>query len=558
MNKMKYLAGCEERSFTFRPSRSPRYFILFMDSSLYDTHVGIFLLKNNVIVKIFLGLFGALCIGFGQTFIFPAAIASFCGYGLISVCISCLPSAKKQFFAAWALYALAFLIKDFWLTSHPYAYIYVVWILFSAFFALPYAYLSYRFVSQKTTVSRTFGFAALFTLCEYLYTILPCGYSFQSAALHVYWNIFLLQLLNIGGSLGLSFLVYVNNCFFYLAIAQKKYLPLASSLILPIALGFFLYENRKDQVAKAPLYHVAICHLEEEPVVDSAYLPPNILHEQKWQKVFSVLAPLQKEKADLLILPEGSIPFSVRTPLFPSNNLPLHLPFPFEEDLSSFDICFLLSHFYKTPIVVGLEAQTIDASGKYHAHNSCFYFPSDSFQGMRYDKQLLLPLGEYIPYEFLEKALSAYGIHAGFTPGKQPIVFPIKSQKIAPLICYEETFTKYHASLYDLHPTLFVGLSNDVWYPSVGPVHAELARYKALEMGLPMVRSCNKGKSGAYDALGNCLLSLDKNSSVTIVSIPMCTTGSFFHKIGESGVVFILFALSIAALLLKPFKKRSQ
>ena len=130
-----------------------------------------------------------------------------------------------------------------------------------------------------------------------------------------------------------------------------------------------------------------------------------------------------------------------------------------------------------------------------------------------YDKYKLVPFGEFTPFQ---DVLNPLGMKAlthfddSFTPG--PRTHSVKFgnlPRILPLICYEGIFpsldmTQYRSSDDPMRPHLIVNISNDAWFgPTTGPrQHLNLASYRAIEEGLPMVRSTPTGISVLVDPLG--------------------------------------------------------
>ncbi len=128
-----------------------------------------------------------------------------------------------------------------------------------------------------------------------------------------------------------------------------------------------------------------------------------------------------------------------------------------------------------------------------------------------YDKYRLVPFGEYLP---LGEILGRLGIrrlvHApdDFTPGPrpQPVQFdglPL----VQPLICYESLFpgfTRQGAALSGKRAGWILNVSNDAWFGKTsGPwQHLNIASYRAIEEGLPLVRSTPTGISAVIDAYG--------------------------------------------------------
>ena len=131
-----------------------------------------------------------------------------------------------------------------------------------------------------------------------------------------------------------------------------------------------------------------------------------------------------------------------------------------------------------------------------------------------YDKHRLVPFGEYLPFD---RALAPLGVKQlvhlgqGFTPGPPPRpIFPPGIPALQPLICYESLFPgfTYDAALRaGRRPGWIVNVSDDAWFGvTSGPwQHLNLASYRAIEEGLPMVRATPTGVSAVIDAYGRTL-----------------------------------------------------
>jgi apolipoprotein N-acyltransferase len=125
----------------------------------------------------------------------------------------------------------------------------------------------------------------------------------------------------------------------------------------------------------------------------------------------------------------------------------------------------------------------------------------------RYDKFRLVPFGEYLPMEGLLtrlglKALVAVG--ESFSPGPEPTpISPAGLPRLQPLICYESLYPAL-ASDGGARPDWIVNVSNDAWFGQTsGPwQHLNLASYRAIEAGLPMIRATPTGVSGVIDGYG--------------------------------------------------------
>jgi apolipoprotein N-acyltransferase len=131
-----------------------------------------------------------------------------------------------------------------------------------------------------------------------------------------------------------------------------------------------------------------------------------------------------------------------------------------------------------------------------------------------YDKHRLVPFGEYLPFD---RELAPLGVKQlvhlgqGFTAGPPPRpISPPGVPTVQPLICYESLFpgfTHEAALRAGVRPAWIVNVSDDAWFGvTSGPwQHLNLASYRAIEEGLPMVRATPTGVSAVIDAYGRTL-----------------------------------------------------
>jgi len=123
------------------------------------------------------------------------------------------------------------------------------------------------------------------------------------------------------------------------------------------------------------------------------------------------------------------------------------------------------------------------------------------------DKHRLVPFGEFIPGgKWLEARLPT--ISAGlssFTPAPQKTLSDFPGlPRVSAQICYEALFPGLTPKDLKRPAELILNQSNDAWYgESWGPLqHANMAKYRAIEQGLPMVRAASNGISGVIDPYG--------------------------------------------------------
>ncbi len=178
-----------------------------------------------------------------------------------------------------------------------------------------------------------------------------------------------------------------------------------------------------------------------------------------------------------------------------------------------------------------------------------------------YDKFHLVPFGEYVP---LRRWLGALGVEklvqgqADFStgPGPRTLVLP-GLPPVGPLICYEAIFPGRVTARGD-RPAWLLNLTNDAWFGiSSGPYqHVAMARMRAVEEGLPLVRAANSGVSAVVDAHGRVLASLGLGRrGVVDAALPRALAGPPpYGRYGD----WILLPLALALGLVLAWLRRAR
>lgn len=176
-----------------------------------------------------------------------------------------------------------------------------------------------------------------------------------------------------------------------------------------------------------------------------------------------------------------------------------------------------------------------------------------------YDKNHLVPFGEYIPFGDL---LGKIGIGAfasqtggGYSAGQSMQVMSIEGvPDLQPLICYEAIFP-HHLREVTSRPQWLLQITNDAWFGKLlGPYqHLEQARLRAIEAGLPMIRAANTGVSAVIDPRGRILASLELGETGKIDALlPPALPPTFWIRWGD----LPLLAISAALLALVLIRRR--
>lgn len=171
-----------------------------------------------------------------------------------------------------------------------------------------------------------------------------------------------------------------------------------------------------------------------------------------------------------------------------------------------------------------------------------------------YAKAHLVPYGEYLPMRPLLAPLGLSRLVAGtldFWPGPGPRTLDLGAWGLAGVqICYEIVFSgevvdRNHRPDYIFNP------SNDGWFGAWGPPqHLAQARLRAIEEGLPVLRSTTNGISGVIAADGRVLRSLPRPIAGRIDGIvPPAHAPTLFARLGNALPLGWAALLALVALL---------
>jgi apolipoprotein N-acyltransferase len=147
-----------------------------------------------------------------------------------------------------------------------------------------------------------------------------------------------------------------------------------------------------------------------------------------------------------------------------------------------------------------------EENGRRVKTNSAFLAGADGTIRDVYDKNLLIPLAEYVPFAGAFPALETWFPHVQeFAAAREVPPLRLGAWRIVTPICYEAVRPEFvRRMMAHSRPHLLVTLANDAWFgASQEPwMHLALARLRAVEHRRFMVRSTNSGISAIVDPAG--------------------------------------------------------
>lgn len=379
-----------------------------------------------------------------------------------------------------------------WFSSFNNYSIYLVCFIYPIFrHTVPYIIVSILY--KRGLIYSGLLIASVFTIFEYITSTIPFPFPYGLMALGLFSNNILLQILDITGQFGLTFIIYFINylllCSFRNLIKKDYRNSIRNfSIFLSVATIWVGYG----------FISRGLLNFEELVYIDLAQTSIKSADKVKLTKddYFKYIESFIKRKSsesDIVLFPETFIYSSVDNS---KNKLNEYL--------------IELSGKYDVTIAVGFLEDTKDPP--YNRYNSFITMSSNSNNTVS-RKTVLAPFGEYYPFgnffpnlkKLLRERHGAYFFNRG--KGLTKHTYKDKNSnemEFVPLICFEAAFSSLLNKV-DLSDTDFlVNVSSDLWTNSYkGMIHNSMfSKFRAIEYRKPVVRVSNGGLSGYVSASG--------------------------------------------------------
>jgi apolipoprotein N-acyltransferase len=479
------------------------------------------------------GLGAAGALGFEPFRAFPLLLLSYAGLVLLLDGAAASPHRLRRGFGiGWAYGFGLFLVGLHWIgyaflvdaDAHAWELPFVAILMpggLGLFFAAGACICMLRW---RPGVPRIFQFALVFALIEWVRGHALTGFPWNLPAYT--WGALLgvLQSTSVFGAYGLSLLTLL----FGASLAALPKMKDVQARWLPAAITVFfiaLWANGELRLFTATSETVPGVHLrivQPDTPQTEKYLARYLL--RNWQRLIDLSESRAAVAPTIIIWPEAAPPFQ-----------PLAR---FPEAMA--DIAKLTA---ESRLLMTGEVRVDGDGPRARYYNSFAMFGPHGKLLATSDKFHLVPFGEYLPFEDTLRSIGLTEIAAntGFSSGRGPETFSVPgAPPVGPLICYEVIFPQ--AVTGDPRPSWLVNMTDDSWFgPNAGPMqHLLIARVRAIEEGLPIVRAANSGISAVIDPYGRVPALLDLGlRGIIDHDLPVALPPTPFARYGN----FIMLAL---------------
>ncbi|MBW2567962.1 MAG: apolipoprotein N-acyltransferase [Deltaproteobacteria bacterium] len=483
-------------------------------------------------------------------------ISWFAWFALVPLLISLRNlSMQKSFFLGFLTGASHYISLLYWLPytmktyGHlPFLLCVIILILLSSFLALYTAGFSAVLSKLCSKPGMSLILApVIWVSFEYMRTFFFFGFPWELIGYSQYKNLHLIQIADILGVYGVSFLIVLSNSAIYLVFLsitdkrrQKKAVTkrLAAAAISVFAMTFILvwFYGKWSIQSIDKLTYTA-------PSIKAAIVQGNIDQTIKWDPAFQTKTAnkyiklslsAKKDNPGLIVWPETATPFYFLNNIMLSNIV--------QKGIKDTGSDFLIG----SPSFV-LEKEAVEY------YNSAYLITRDGKVCGKYDKAHLVPFGEYVPFNkwlpFIGKFVEGVG---DFKSGARGKTITWSDCKLGLQICYEIIFPCLSRDMAINNAAILINITNDAWFgKSAAPYqHFSMAIFRAVENRRSLIRSANTGISGFIDPSGRILGKTDLFVEATMTRcVPVIQITTLYTRFGDLFAIICMVATIICFVL---------
>ena len=221
------------------------------------------------------------------------------------------------------------------------------------------------------------------------------------------------------------------------------------------------------------------------------------------------------------------------------------------EDLKNYKKIFSDNYSDNHIIILGMNSvKKVDGRSK--IYNSLVVLDNNANLLEKYDKNKLVPFGEFLPFENFLSKLGLKKITFGyqsFSSGKKRNLITINNKNFIPLICYEIIYSGKIKTI-GQNVNFIINISEDGWFGnSIGPdQHFSHSIFRAIEEGKNIIRSANNGISAFINPKGE-VISKIKSTEKGVIEVKNFKQSdkTFFNVHGNK--IFFYFILVYITLI---------
>ncbi len=374
----------------------------------------------------------------------------------------------------------------------------------------------------------------LWVTLEFGKSRLLTGFPWENLGCSQYRWLPMIQIADLAGVYGVSFVLVISNCFFFLLLLDRPRRVFTRFLSLLLLVGLVL------TVYSYGHWRLATLEDQSNPSFKLALVQGNIAQDTKWDPVFQqatkkkyleLTRMVAKEKPDLVVWPETATPFF------------------FQADLENSKALAQEVEKLKTPLLFGSPAYRLRGD-QLRLYNRAYLLNNHGVVAGYYDKIHLVPFGEFVPFKkilfFVHKLVKAAG---DFASGDRAVVLELPPARLGVLICYEAIFPELSRDLVNAGANLLINITNDAWFgrSSAPYQHLSMAAIRTVENRIPMARCANTGITAFIDARGQIHQPTGLFEEATIVGTVKLGHGkTIFSRYGDW---FVWGCLGVTALV---------
>lgn len=373
------------------------------------------------------------------------------------------------------------------------------WIALAAFLAIYPAFWVWILagkIGHGSWLRRCFwalGGAAAWVALEMIRSRFLSGFPWNTLGASQWQMVPLIQLAAITGVYGVSFLAVWMALSLYSSVLAllrhptTRYIWLGE-IALPVIVVMLVFNLGLIRVRQAAAPSANLLVTFVQPAVPQTMIWDAAENTNRLNSLLALTKTALANKTDLLLWPEAALPeltdetFAALTNIAAVNQTWL-----------MFNADDVLPKAHPT------------AAARFDIFNAALLInPHGEFAGSYHKRQLVI-FGEYIPLaNYLPFIKWFTPITGGYTAGQKVGHFKIANHKIAPLICFEDTFGHHVRKHVDNETDLLVNLTNDGWFGEKAAQwqHLAAAAFRSVENGVPLLRCCNTGITCWFDGYG--------------------------------------------------------